>query len=212
MSFNAAALKLMADKGLSAHDIAEIAAAAEQSCDSTAERRRAWDRERKREKREAGRLSGGMSGGNPPDKGSNDKDILTSKGSKKSEPKGSSKKFILPADIPAEPWLGFEEMRQRIRKPLTAHASSLAVSELRRLRDEEGWPPGDVLNHCTMNSYQGIYPPKRAQNERTAPTVNAVNRILGDLRNGGSARQDSHAGRTNVDDGGTARALAPRRD
>jgi DnaJ-class molecular chaperone len=61
----------MADKGLTAHDLAEIAAANERAPDSAAEKRRAYDRERKAEKR-AEAKSGGMSGGNPPDPAPND--------------------------------------------------------------------------------------------------------------------------------------------
>lgn len=77
MSLNAASLKLMADKGFTAHDIAEIAAANEQAPDSAADKRRTWDRERKQAKREAERNSTGLSTGNPPDGFPNDRDILT---------------------------------------------------------------------------------------------------------------------------------------
>lgn len=77
MSFNAAALKIMAAKGLTLEDAAEIAEAMERPADSAAEKRRAWDRERKREKRETEKKSGGNSTGNPPDGFPNDNDILT---------------------------------------------------------------------------------------------------------------------------------------
>ena len=99
MSFNAAALKLMADKGLTAHDIAEIAAACETSIDSAAEKRRAWDRERKAEKRaEAKAKSGGMSTGNPPDGFPNDNDILTP-----SDPHVISDEITPPSEIQLKP-------------------------------------------------------------------------------------------------------------
>ena len=71
--------------------------------------------------------------------------------------------FELPERIPAEPWDGYVAMRNRIRKPMTPYAKRLAVKELDRLA-ADGWPPGDVLNHCTMNSYQGIFPPKDRKN------------------------------------------------
>ncbi len=67
--------------------------------------------------------------------------------------------FTLPVRIPAEPWADFVAMRLRIRKPMTDRAKELAVRELDRLA-AAGWPPGDVLNHSTMNSYQGLVPPK----------------------------------------------------
>ena len=88
---------------------------------------------------------------------------------KASKPKRSPK-FILPADIPAEPWAGFEEMRNRMGKPMTPRAKDLAVTRLRKLRDDAGWPPGDVLNHSTMNSYQGLFPPKDQSNGRPNQT------------------------------------------
>lgn len=70
-------------------------------------------------------------------------------------------KFVLPNDIPAEPWNGFVEMRRQQRKPMSERAMDLAVTKLRKLRDEDGWPPGDILDHCTLNNYQGLWPPKR---------------------------------------------------
>jgi hypothetical protein len=175
MSFNAAALKLMADKGLSAHDIAEIAAAAERRSDPTATERKRRQRAKEKNERDMSQRDVTRDGV------SNDKDILTFPESENSEPKGSSQKFFLPADIPAEPWAAWLEARKKIRKSPTDHAKSLAVAELRRLRDEEGWPPGDVLNHCTMNSYQGIFPPRKKTNERPdeEPTAAALRRIIG---------------------------------
>jgi hypothetical protein len=71
--------------------------------------------------------------------------------------------FSLPSDIPEEEWAGFEEMRRRIGKPMTDKARQLAVNELRKLADA-GFPPGDVLNNSTMNSYQGLFPPKDRSN------------------------------------------------
>lgn len=73
--------------------------------------------------------------------------------------------FELPDRIPAEPWEAFVAMRSRIRKPLTAYAKQLAVKELDKLASD-GWPPGDVLNNSTMNSYQGLVPPKGRNNDR----------------------------------------------
>lgn len=86
---------------------------------------------------------------------------------KASKPILASKKFIRPDDIPAEPWADFVVMRNRIGKPMTERAKELAVTRLRKLRDDDGWPPGDVLNHSTLNSYQGLFPPKDYQNGRS---------------------------------------------
>jgi len=68
MSFNASALKLMLDKGLSLADVVEIASANERRADPTAAERKRRQRERDKSRRDVTR-----------DKGSNDKDILTSK-------------------------------------------------------------------------------------------------------------------------------------
>jgi hypothetical protein len=90
-----------------------------------------------------------------------------------SEAKASSPKrakFTLPADIPAEPWAGYEEMRAKTGHRMTDRARQLAITELRKLADA-GWPPGVVLNHCTLNSYRGIYPPKDRSNDRHQPSL-----------------------------------------
>lgn len=80
------------------------------------------------------------------------------------EPISAGAKFILPGDIPAEPFAAFVEMRRSIGKKMTDHAKHLAVLKLRKLRDEDGWPPGEVLNHSTLNSYQGLFPPQKDRN------------------------------------------------
>lgn len=67
--------------------------------------------------------------------------------------------FELPDDIPAEPWAGYVQMRRSIGKPMTPRAKALAVARLSKLA-EDGWPPGDVLDNSTMNSWQGLFAPK----------------------------------------------------
>jgi hypothetical protein len=76
-------------------------------------------------------------------------------------PEGRARKpkFVLPEGIDPDDWAGFEEMRRRIGKPMTDHAKGLALKRLTKLADD-GWPPGDVLNNSTLNSYQGLFPPK----------------------------------------------------
>jgi hypothetical protein len=97
---------------------------------------------------------------------------------KASKPKPIVPKFIRPSDIPAEPWQDFVQMRNRIGKPMTERAKELAVTRLRKLRDDDGWPPGDVLNHSTLNSYQGLFPPRDRHNERPDnPIAAAVQRL-----------------------------------
>lgn len=71
--------------------------------------------------------------------------------------------FVPPSDIPEQEWTDFEDMRKRIGKPMTDKARNLAIARLRRLA-EDGYPPGDVLNHSTLNNYQGLFPPKDDRN------------------------------------------------
>lgn len=105
--------------------------------------------------------------------------------------------FVLPADIPAQPWADFVAMRQRISKPMTDRAKQLAVIELRKLASD-GWPPGDVLNNSTMNSYQGLVPPKGRNNGQYRQD-RAANDICDPVARTVVARQAQRAGRTQDD-------------
>lgn len=69
----------------------------------------------------------------------------------------------LPSWIPKEQWEAYVSMRKQIRKPLTDYAIKLAINKLDTLR-QEGHTPKDVLEHCIMNSYQGIFPPSKGLN------------------------------------------------
>lgn len=84
MSFNAAALRLMADKGLSAIDIAEIAEAAETGRSSGAERQARY-----RARKKAGDVTGDVTSDSHP--APNERDNLTPTHEEKSEAKASSK-------------------------------------------------------------------------------------------------------------------------
>lgn len=76
MSFSLSMLKQMKAEGLDFDACIRVLEADEPKIDTAAEKRRAWDRERKAEKR-AEAKSGGKSTGNPPDGFPNDNDILT---------------------------------------------------------------------------------------------------------------------------------------
>ena len=88
----------------------------------------------------------------------------------KDTPNGVSKaqreklaKFSLPDWVPAESWLGYEDMRRKMRKPMTDKARALAVAKLDRLRDA-GHEPEAVLDQSTMNSWQGLFEIKGQHN------------------------------------------------
>lgn len=177
MTFNAAALKIMLEKGLSLGDVCEIAAAIEGPRDTASEKRRAWDRERKREKREAERLSGGMSGGNPPDPSPNEIDILTPTRIEKTEPKGSSKKFPEPSGVTSEQWQAFRRQR---KKPINERSYTLLCNKLTELA-EAGWPPGEMIDLAIERGWETVFAPRTFGNERSDrdPTTVALERLIG---------------------------------
>ena len=183
MSFNAAVLRLMADKGLSALDIAEIAEAAEGSKDSAAERRRAWDRERKRVKREEERSSGGMSGGNPPDPSPNDIDNLTPTREGKTEAKASSKNGTrLPIEWEPSPLVG------KTAEMVTTWPAGMIERELAKFKDHWLKTPGARgrsldWDASYRNWLRNADERKPKTHERSNnPLGDAVSRILGEQR------------------------------
>lgn len=64
--------------------------------------------------------------------------------------------MTLPEWIDSEAWDGYEEMRRKIRKPMTDRARSMAVRELERLK-ADGYDPNAVLDQSTFNSWQGLF-------------------------------------------------------
>ena len=76
----------------------------------------------------------------------------------------------------------FEEMRKKIRKPMTAQAKKLLVSKLRKYPQAD-WVP--MLNEAILNSWQSVYPIKgdgRAGN--TAKMLNDSYRMMQEWANG----------------------------
>ncbi len=96
-------------------------------------------------------------------------------------PKGKTKKpaksdpFILDADVPADDWAAYEEMRLKIRKPMTDHCKRLAVAELRRLA-AAGSPMSAVLQKSILRSDQGLWPVNGHGANGVAPKLGKVSR------------------------------------
>lgn len=67
--------------------------------------------------------------------------------------------FTLPIWIAPETWKAFEEMRRRIRKPMTHRARELIVAKLGRFRDQ-GQDAETVLNQSIANGWQDVWPVK----------------------------------------------------
>ncbi len=175
--------------------------------------RRSADRDRKRAQREA-QKSANVTGHSedspgqvpfsptPPLKVSPDPFKITPPIPPIPQPISASEKFVLPDDIPAEHFASFVEMRKAIGKRMTDHAKHLAVLKLRKLRDEDGWPPSEVLNHSTLNSYQGLFPPSKDRSNghsRTQPTgvgvtERAMQRALAGIEGSSSATRYAETG------------------
>jgi hypothetical protein len=84
---------------------------------------------------------------------------LQSSASKDSKSKAPRRPVELPEWLPTDQWEAYLDMRQRIRKPATAYAQTMAIAKLRELR-EQGEHPAAVLGQSIMNSWQGIFPLK----------------------------------------------------
>lgn len=68
--------------------------------------------------------------------------------------------FVLPSDIPAEPWAAFVSMRSGIGKRIkTEDGANGIIRELRKFA-EDGHPPGEVLMQSVAFEYQGVFPLK----------------------------------------------------
>lgn len=88
----------------------------------------------------------------------------------KPQPGGArAPRFEAPDWIPADAWRAFEEMRQRVRKPMTNKAREMIVGELDGLR-RAGHEPGEVLLQSVKNSWQGVFPLKG----KPAPVASAA--------------------------------------
>lgn len=74
------------------------------------------------------------------------------------KPRNREAEFVLPPQIPAEPWDGWVAMRTRIRKPLTEQAKRLAAEKLLGLV-AKGHSAAEILNNSTMNGWQGLFEP-----------------------------------------------------
>jgi hypothetical protein len=64
----------------------------------------------------------------------------------------------LPDWIDPQTWDDFEEMRRKMRKPLTDAARRLAIKRLLFLYREHRNDPQEVLEQSILNSWQGLWP------------------------------------------------------
>jgi len=67
--------------------------------------------------------------------------------------------FVLPEEIPKEPWDAWVEARQKMRKPATDYAKRIALNKLKYLA-RDGHPAGQVLMQSAFNGWAGLFPVK----------------------------------------------------
>jgi hypothetical protein len=175
VNFNAAALQLMLDKGLSLADVVEIASANEKRADPTAAQRKRRQRAKQADERDKSRRD--VTRDTPP----NDKDILTPL-AEVSEPNGSSpqpRAWALPVGVSLQVWTDFLTNRKRKRQPNTDTAWKSFNDDLRRVSAQTGIPPPKLIEQCVAKGWGAIYDPRNSRDERPSnPTASAVTRIL----------------------------------
>ena len=77
--------------------------------------------------------------------------------------------FEIPKWVNQPAWDGFEQMRRKLRYPLTPRAAELVIRRLAELRDE-GHDPNAVLDQSTRNAWRDVYPIKKeAQDGSSKP-------------------------------------------
>lgn len=94
-------------------------------------------------------------------------------------PKGS---FVLPEWIDPADWKDFEEMRRKIKKPMTDRARQAILSKLEKMMIL-GHLPKTILENSITNSWQDVYEPKGKDNGKQK-LANDTARLLERVRTG----------------------------
>lgn len=195
MSLNAATIRLLIEKGLSADDIADVAEALETTDarvspagdegKSKGAIRQAKYRERAKAKAsqnvtdrnaEHNETSQSVTDAPPlslppsfPPNPQTNPPPTHPHGGKPARVRGSKRDdvFVLPDDIPQAEWDAFVEMRRMTKQPMTDHAKRLAINDLRKIHAERGHSFAAVLNQSTLNNWRGLFALKDERNGRT---------------------------------------------
>lgn len=77
-----------------------------------------------------------------------------------------------PCWIDKDAWIGFVEMRRRVRFPLTQRAADLVIRELEKLRDQ--FDPAEVLDQSTRNGWRDVFPIRDSGGLRTGVVQRAA--------------------------------------
>ena len=196
MSVIATALRHLIAAGLAGEEL--VAAVAEMeaalpAADAVAERRRAYDRERRRAERR--RDPGDGDAPETPESGESADSADTPSLIKKVPPGPPSKKLTLPRGgmagaRPADPfprpegihpdhWRDFLINRRRRQLANTASAHARLLHDLDRLADDE-WPPGRLLAHAAAAGWGGIYDPREEEDSHGHRTNRTRHHARGD--------------------------------
>lgn len=90
--------------------------------------------------------------------------------------------FVLPEWIDPADWKDFEEMRRKIKKPMTDRARQAILSKLEKMMIL-GHLPKTILENSITNSWQDVYEPKGKDNGKQK-LANDTARLLERVRTG----------------------------
>jgi hypothetical protein len=159
MNLNAAALKLMAAKGLTLEDVAEIVAANEATRDPTAAERMARMRARNKAKPVTRNVTP-----EPP----NDNTLTPG-----SEAKASSPFSKCPEGVDPQHWADFRKARKRKNCTDSETAYRAVCRDLENFSDDE-WPPGRLVQRSAEMGWARIVNPKEQKYDRPANQPSSI--------------------------------------
>tara|TARA_R110000868_G_scaffold300722_1_gene561190 strand:- start:195 stop:854 length:660 start_codon:yes stop_codon:yes gene_type:complete len=87
--------------------------------------------------------------------------------------KNNNRAFALPDWVPADTWKDYEEMRNRIRKPMTDRAKQLAIIDLAKMQ-ARGFDPKESLENSIKNSWQGLFEPRKGNGQASGQASRQV--------------------------------------
>jgi hypothetical protein len=162
VSLNAASLKLMVEKGLSANDIVEIAEAMEGSRSSAAERQARYRKNKKQRDVTNGDVTRDVT---PPP---NERDNLTPVDVSEAEASSHQPRpWALPVGVSLQVWTDFRANRKRKRLGESPTAWKAFNDDLKRVSSQTGIPPPKLIELCTAKGWGAIYDPRTDNEQRT---------------------------------------------
>jgi len=99
-----------------------------------------------------------------------DSDSDSKANKEESKSKGASTTlFVEPELVPLKVWQDFEQMRKKIRKPMTDRGAELIRKELRKLQTQGGHDPVVCLEQSIRNCWQDVFPPREVSDGKAGP-------------------------------------------